>query len=156
MVSMVPSLVVAPLSKGAVDAACPKPARQAGAEVEQCKSILVVEDDEGIRETMRIFLEIEGYNVVTAADGQKALDALAKANPCLILLDLMMPVMNGWEFVEALKNTKYADNPVVIVTAFTDQVGAIKHNGIIGKPFDLAALKKTVQRWCGEPGGTKT
>ena len=115
------------------------------------KRILLVEDDAGIRETLRLFLEIEGYNVATASDGREGLEALSKMPvPGVILLDLMMPVMNGWEFVKAIKNTKFAAIPVVIVTAYTDQVGGIEHSGIIGKPIDLSTLIRTVEKWCGQ------
>jgi CheY-like chemotaxis protein len=116
----------------------------------QSKSVLVVEDDEGIRETMQVLLEIEGYSVVTAADGQQGLDALSRMpRPGLILLDLMMPVMNGWEFAEALSHTEYANAPVVIVTAYGEQGVNLKCDGIIRKPIDVNTLLKTVEKWCG-------
>ena len=118
--------------------------------MEQDGRVLLVEDDEGIRETMQVFLEIEGYNVITAADGRKGLEALSKTpKTCLILLDLMMPVMNGWEFVEALKSTQHANTPVIIVTAYADQLGETKCDGVIGKPIDLDALLEAVRKWCG-------
>jgi len=114
------------------------------------KSVLVVEDDDGIREVMQIFLEIEGFRVITAANGRQGLEALSKAaRPCLILLDLMMPVMNGWEFAASLKDTQHADIPVVIVSAYADHVGATKCDGLITKPIDLDTLLKTVREWCG-------
>ncbi|MBO0799481.1 MAG: response regulator, partial [Blastocatellia bacterium] len=116
----------------------------------KAKSVLVVEDDDGIREAMQVFLEIEGYRVITAADGRQGLEALSKASkPCLILLDLMMPIMNGWEFADALKDTRHADIPVVIVSAYADQVGATKCEGVIAKPIDLDTLMETVRKWCG-------
>ena len=119
----------------------------------QDRSVLVVEDDDGIREIMKLLLEIEGYNVVTAGNGQEGLEVLSKApNMCLILLDLMMPVMNGWEFVEALKDTGHADTPVVIVTAYADQAAGAKCDGVIGKPIDLELLLKTVRKWCCNSG----
>src|SRR5690349_21445677 len=116
----------------------------------EVQSVLVVEDDDGIRETLQMFLEMEGYRVITAANGRQGLEALNKAaRPCLILLDLMMPVMNGWEFAASLKDTPHADVPVVIVSAYADQVGAMKCDGVITKPIDVDTLLKTVRRWCG-------
>jgi CheY-like chemotaxis protein len=114
----------------------------------ECQDVLLIDDDEGIRETLKIFLEMEGYSVTAAADGKEGIEALSKIRPCVILLDLMMPVMNGWEFVDALKNTRCADSPVVVVTAYTDRIDTIKHSGIIGKPIDLAVLQRTLQKWC--------
>jgi CheY-like chemotaxis protein len=117
--------------------------------MKQDNAVLVVEDDEGIRQIMQLFLEIEGYNVITAGNGQEGLDALSREpEMCLILLDLMMPIMNGWEFMEALKDTRYANTPVVIVSAYADQVGAAKCNGVLGKPIELDVLLQTVRKWC--------
>jgi two-component system response regulator CpxR len=118
--------------------------------MQQNNNVLVVEDDQGIREMMKIFLEMEGYHVVTAADGREGLERLSRLpEPGLVLLDLMMPVMNGWEFLEALKDTNYAQMPVVVVTAYADKVGGTQCVGVIGKPIDLDALLKTVRKWCG-------
>jgi CheY-like chemotaxis protein len=121
----------------------------------QHKNILVVEDDEGIRETLRLFLELEGYTVFTAVHGKDGLEVLKKIpRPCLILLDLMMPVMNGWEFADEIKkNEMLAVIPVVIVTAYSNKVIPIKASGIIKKPIDLDALLRIVKTSCGEPTG---
>ena len=99
---------------------------------------------------MKIFLEMEGYHVVTAADGREGLERLSRLpEPGLVLLDLMMPVMNGWEFLEAVKRTKYAKIPIVIVTAYADQAGPTTCVGMIGKPIKLDALLNVVRKWCG-------
>ena len=121
------------------------------------ESLLVVEDDDGIRETLRILLEIEGYKVRAAENGRTGLDVLQRMDrPCLVLLDLMMPVMNGWEFLEAARSRQeFADLPVIVVTAFKEQAGSIKANGVITKPVDLNTLLSTVRHWCGCPGDEK-
>ena len=117
------------------------------------KTVLVVEDDEGIRESLQVLLEIEGYDVITAADGSQGLKALKNgAKPGLILLDLMMPIMNGWEFAAALRGTKHAKIPVVIVTAYEDQLDAERYDGVLRKPIDLDVLLRTVKKWCGTAG----
>ncbi len=65
-------------------------------EVKRCKDILVVEDDAGIREALRMILELEGYNIREASNGKEGLEVLkSMPRPCLILLDLMMPIMDG-------------------------------------------------------------
>lgn len=116
----------------------------------QCKNVLIVEDDEGIRETLRLALELEGYSVFSAANGQEGLDILPKIErPCLILLDLMMPVMDGWRFVEILdEDTILAAIPVVVVTAFAERAKSIHARGILKKPIDLDVLLATVKRYC--------
>ncbi|RYB02630.1 PAS domain-containing sensor histidine kinase [Lichenibacterium ramalinae] len=81
-------------------------------------TILVIDDDEGARERMRFTLTRAGWTVVEAGDGQQALERLDGVTPCLILLDLMMPVMDGFDFLERLRQR--ADGglvPVVVLTA---------------------------------------
>lgn len=117
----------------------------------QCKSILVVEDEELIRETLKETLQLEGYNVFTAANGKDAL-ALLKTleDPCLILLDLMMPVMNGFEFLAFQeKDVMFAPIPVVIVSAFSDQANSLRVKGFVRKPIDLDLLLRFVKQYCG-------
>lgn len=116
-----------------------------------CSTILVVEDDEDIRDAMRMALELEGYEVVGASNGKEGLEQLSHMNrPCLILLDLMMPVMNGWEFAEAMgANDVLATIPVTIVTAFPDRVGPLRNMPLIKKPVALDTLLTAVRSYCG-------
>jgi CheY-like chemotaxis protein len=116
-----------------------------------CKSVLVVDDDEAIRETMKLALELRGYLVFTAGNGKEGIDVLVEMpRPCLIFLDLMMPVMDGWDFVRALEDNPALDGiPVVVVTAFGDQAGTIKARSIIAKPMPLEVLYTTVREHCG-------
>lgn len=118
----------------------------------KCQSILIVEDDEMIRDSLKTILEVEGYRVQTAANGKLGLEALAKIQtPCLILLDLMMPVMDGWAFAEALKSDMVlAAIPVVMVTAYADTIPdmADRPHGVIKKPVDINLLLSTVKRYC--------
>lgn len=122
---------------------------------QQGRAVLVVEDDDGIREMLQMSLEIEGYTVFAARNGRHALTLLAQIpKPCLILLDLMMPEMNGWEFVAVVeKDAELSNIPIVVVTAYGDQASTIKVNGLIRKPIDLDLLIRVVQEWCGCPGG---
>lgn len=118
-----------------------------------CKTVLIVEDDEAIRETMQLALEMRGYEVVTAGNGKEGIALLkTRPKPCLILLDLMMPVMDGWGFVTALEHDPKLERiPVVVVTAFTNQAGPINVESIIAKPIPLDVLYDTVRTYCGEP-----
>jgi CheY-like chemotaxis protein len=98
--------------------------------------VLIVEDDEAVREAMRDALEHEGYCAICAADGEEALELLAKGpKPRLILLDLMMPVMNGWELLKVLRDSAtLARIPVVILSAAAN----------LSTPVGVPALKKPI------------
>jgi CheY-like chemotaxis protein len=116
-----------------------------------CKAILIVEDDEAIRETMKLALELRGYVVFTAGNGKEGIEVLVGIpRPCLILLDLMMPVMDGWGFVEALGRDPALESiPVVIITAFGSHASEIKARSVIAKPVPLDVLYTTVREYCG-------
>ena len=118
-----------------------------------CACILIVEDDESIREVLKYALVLEGYEVSTAINGKEGLEQLAKMpSTCLILLDLMMPVMNGWQFIEAIgKDMMLATIPVVLVTAFSEQAKDLNPKDIIKKPIDLGMLLSAVRKWCVIP-----
>ena len=113
--------------------------------------ILIVEDDESIRDVFRLALEMDGYAVQIAGNGQEALEILGShTKPCLILLDLMMPVMNGWEFAAVLEEKEaLASIPIVVVTAFAEMSKGIKALGFIKKPIELKTLLETVRSTCG-------
>ena len=117
-----------------------------------CQHILVIEDEADIRLALKEALEWQGYRVVTASNGREALDLLSRILlPCLILLDLMMPVMNGWEFSETLRtDKKFASIPIIVVTAYTGRVGEIGAQETIRKPIDLNILFRLVTKYCGE------
>ena len=117
----------------------------------RCETILVVEDDAAIRETLRDALDLEGYKVEVAEHGGVALEKLkVLPRPCLILLDLMMPVMNGLEFLEACrKDDTLVTIPVIMVTAFdTLAREAVGTAGIVKKPIDLDRLLEFVHEYC--------
>src|SRR4051812_14627619 len=117
---------------------------RASAEIDP-KGILVVEDDDDIRETIREVLSDEGYHVHTAPNGRAGLDWLHDQDhhprPNLILLDLMMPVMNGFEFLQALRQDAALKGiPVVVVSAWGDEARDAGANCFIAKPVDLSKL----------------
>ncbi|MDD4975691.1 MAG: response regulator [Bacteriovorax sp.] len=116
----------------------------------QCKNILIIEDDADISEILKFAIELEGYTVYTAANGQEGLEALSKIEPCLILLDLMMPIMDGWAFAEALEKDPTLNKiPFVVITAFAESAINIKKaRGIIKKPVELELLNSTLKKFC--------
>jgi two-component system, chemotaxis family, chemotaxis protein CheY len=111
-------------------------------------SVLVVEDEPDIRETLRDILEMEGYRVRCAANGKEALDVLAEMKPKLILLDLMMPVMSGYELLQRLRESDdLAKIPVTVVSAVGDRA-TVRNASILKKPFDLDVLLHLVDQQC--------
>ncbi len=116
----------------------------------ECKTILIVEDDEGIREALKLTLEFDGYHVESAENGKIGIERLSTIEtPCLILLDLMMPVMDGWAFVEVMKkDMRLAAIPIVVVTAFANKAESVNANHIIKKPVDTDLLLRLVRDYC--------
>jgi CheY-like chemotaxis protein len=115
--------------------------------------VLIVDDDADIRMVVTAALEDEGYRVGTAANGQQALDRVAEQHPDLVLLDLTMPVMNGWECHSRLRELA-PDVPVVFMTAaFRAKVEAESHGaaGHLSKPFEIDDLVATVERFAQQP-----
>jgi len=111
-------------------------------------SVLLVEDDVDIREAVSAVLEAEGYTVLTAGNGEEALRTLEQGQPCVVLLDLMMPVMDGWDFLAELKKSRrHEDLPVVVVSAYSER----KAEGvqrILKKPLDVNQLLAAVADYC--------
>lgn len=110
-------------------------------------TILVVDDDAAILRTVTEILSDEGYHVLTATNGAEALDLLAASDPRIILLDMRMPVMDGWQFAHARDERQQAI-PLVVMTAAQDarkwarEVGAVAY---LAKPFDLIELLELVE-----------
>jgi CheY-like chemotaxis protein len=106
--------------------------------------VLVVDDDRDIRELLVELLGGEGYLVSSAADGQQALVEAHARHPDVILLDLMMPVMDGWQFRAAqLEDPDLAEVPVVVISAFDHELDAA---AVLQKPFLVEELLETVHR----------
>lgn len=113
------------------------------------KDVLVVEDEAYLCDLIADVLEADGHRARKASNGLEALARLRERTPDLILLDLMMPIMDGWEFMSALKaNKAWSDLPVVIITAIYDikrtqqQTGA---RAVITKPFDIDQIGDIVR-----------
>ena len=105
--------------------------------------ILVIDDDESIRDFTHTALADAGYDVVEAADGAAALDLVGTSRPDVILLDMLMPLMDGWEFARLYHETPGPHAPIIAVTAARDagaRAGQINAAGCLAKPFRLDAL----------------
>lgn len=113
------------------------------------RSVLIVEDDADVRETMAGVLETEGFDVHAAREGREALALLrAGVRPDVILLDLMMPGMNGWQLrAEIDRERELAAIPIIVVSAMDpgpDRDRALRAAGYLKKPFNLSALLEAV------------
>ena len=116
--------------------------------------VLIVEDDSDIAEILRLYLEGAGYMVLTAANGAEGLEVLRTHDVSCILLDLMMPVMNGFDFLKQMRATNNA--PVIVLSARSQSADKmlsldIGADGFITKPFDsmevIAYVKAAIRRY---------
>ena len=112
------------------------------------EAVLVVDDDEDMRFLVTTALECSGIAVAEASNGQEALDSVHQTRPAVVLLDLMMPVMSGAEFLEALRSDeRYGDVPVLLLTAWPEQAAHVKGvQGIVQKPLDVDELIDVTSR----------
>ena len=115
--------------------------------------ILVVDDDKNICELLRLYLEKEGYSVKLAFDGREGLDAFAKFAPDLILLDVMMPNVDGWQVCRKIRKT--SECPIIMITAKGETIDKVLGlelgaDDYVVKPFDskevVARIKAILRR----------
>lgn len=122
------------------------------------KLILLVDDDPDFVEAVRVIVENGGYDVEVAYDGQEGLEAVAERRPDLIVLDVMMPVMNGHEACAKLKGSEdTADIPIILLTAVADRVttSTYTHRDMLEseaedympKPVEPGELLERIQSW---------
>jgi CheY-like chemotaxis protein len=110
--------------------------------------VLVMDDDEDLRLLVTAVLEHAGIRVASAPDGEAALAAVRRSIPALILLDMRMPVMDGWEFCRALDEGGISRPRLVVVTAASDaaaRAAEVAANDYLSKPFDIDHLVATVR-----------
>jgi CheY-like chemotaxis protein len=114
-------------------------------------TVLLVEDEGDLRDMMRDALEMNGYSVIAAEEGQAALDAFDRVeHVCLVLLDLLMPGMNGWDFLAKMRaRPDLARVPVVVHTSAPDQAPE-GVTSVLRKPLDLARLLSVVRQHCAQ------
>jgi two-component system chemotaxis response regulator CheY len=114
---------------------------------------MVVDDDPDILEALAEILEVEGFSIRRARNGKEALERLFPRPPELILLDLMMPVMDGWEFAQKMKTLPdFKPPPIIVLSADrnvavkTREIGAVSY---LSKPFELDELLGLVRKTLG-------
>jgi CheY-like chemotaxis protein len=119
--------------------------------------VLVVDDDDVIRQLITVNLELEGFEVATAVDGQDCLDKVKEIDPLVVTLDIMMPRMDGWEAAEKLRGDPATAGVKVVLLSARAQEADLERGSRIGvdayltKPFDPDELIGTVRRLAGLP-----
>ena len=127
-------------------------------------AILVVDDDEAILRTLEAVLMDEGYRVLAASDGAVALDLVRQQRPGLILLDMKMPVMDGWGFARAYRAEPGPHAPILVLTAAVNaqqRAADIGAQAYLAKPFDIDDLLAVINdiltgAKLGAAGGRRT
>ena len=120
--------------------------------------MLVVDDDDVIRQLIVVNLELEGFQVHVAVDGQDALDKVKSVRPHVVTLDIMMPRLDGWEAATRLRaDPETADIRVILLSARAQEADLRRGDRIgvdayLTKPFDPDELIDTVRRLAGQPG----
>jgi len=112
--------------------------------------VLVVEDQQDIRDLVAFILESAGYRVSTANNGALALEHVARETIDVVLLDMRMPVMDGWAFAQAYRQLAGPHAPIVVLTAAQDaatRAGQIHADAYLGKPFEIDDLLNVVARY---------
>lgn len=112
--------------------------------------VLVVEDDLDLLGLVEMVLQDAGHRVRTASDGRRALERVAEEMPQLILLDMRMPVMSGWEFAREFRSRYGRACPIVVVTAAENaqlRAAEIEAEGWLSKPFELDDVLRMVSRF---------
>lgn len=113
--------------------------------------VLVVDDDPDILDAICDILEGEGYRVARARHGLEALEQVEQETPAIILLDLMMPVMDGLSFAQTLQRRSAPRIPIVVISADGNpqKAAAVGAQGFLAKPFDIDALLWQVSNMSG-------
>lgn len=109
--------------------------------------VLVVDDEEDVRETLRDLIELCGCSAVVAANGAEGLQVLARCRPCMVILDLLMPVMNGEEMLAVMRSEPALSAlPVVISTSAPERAPA--GLPVLKKPLEIAAFVTWIRSLC--------
>lgn len=117
----------------------------------EAKKILVVDDEEHVVAAIVTNLQLEGYEVIPAYNGTEALELVREEKPDLVVLDVMMPEMNGWEVLQSLKTDPATEDlPVIMLTALSqdrdiERGWELEANAYLTKPFDPAKLIRIVR-----------
>jgi len=124
---------------------------------EQRKKVLIVDDEESIITVLHRYVTNAGYDYMTASNGEEALEKISQEDPDLVLLDLMMPGLNGFETCRRIRaNQKTKKLPVIIITALHSEADsadakACGANAFLVKPVNTEELIRRIQQYIGSP-----
>lgn len=124
---------------------------------QQKVKVLVADDDPAIQELIRLNLEVQGYQVIIASNGVETVRKALSERPDLIILDILMPEMDGYEVMRLLKNSEETSNiPIIVLTAYASDAGALVSwmegaEGYLAKPFNPDELLMLVERVLSSP-----
>ena len=124
---------------------------------QQIKRVLLADDDPAVRESLSVLLTDEGYSVLPAEDGGQALELVAHNPVDLVILDLNMPIKNGWDTFERLTEL-HPLVPVIIITARPNQLFTAVNAGagaLLEKPMDMRTLLRAMKRLLAESATTR-
>ena len=112
------------------------------------KKALVIEDDKNIAELLRLYLEKDGFEVIIAGDGGKGLQLATDEHPDVVLLDIMLPVMDGWQVCREIRTS--SDVPIIMLTALDEEEAQVKAfelkvDDYITKPFSVRLVRMRVE-----------
>jgi CheY-like chemotaxis protein len=123
------------------------------------QTVLVVDDEFGVAEVLQSILEDEGYRVATAINGKQALARLAELAPDLIMLDYMMPIMDGTQTLAAIrKDSAFAATPVIMMSSLEElsvRETCTEYNMFLRKPFRAMAVVNTVAQLLEQASSSK-
>jgi CheY-like chemotaxis protein len=144
----------------AVQASRPPLAKELSAELPRSENILVVDDEEDARDVIGVMLEMNGYSVTQCTNGEEALAYLRSASrlPVLILLDLHMPKMDGWEVMREVKqDERFSQISILLISSYRElktEAVALEASGFLEKPIRVEALLEAVAKYTGQsPSG---
>jgi CheY-like chemotaxis protein len=118
-------------------------------------TVLIVEDEVELRELIQVALELNGYSVVAVGDGRAAFEAIPRIERlCLVLLDLLMPGMNGWDFVAQARTQPHLANlPIIVHSSATNEAPA-GATAVLRKPIKLERLLSVIGQYCEPTAAT--
>jgi len=108
--------------------------------------LLIVDDDRSIREALRTALEDEGFTVAVAANGAEALAKIQERRPRLVLLDLMMPIVDGWEVLDRVRADPSLDDVLVCICSAAPDLASPRADFVLRKPFGVEAVMSVVEQ----------
>jgi len=119
--------------------------------VEAKRRVLIVDDERSILAVLRIKLKVSGYDILTASNGEEALDLVKSARPDLMLLDVIMPGMDGFEVLEKLR--AFSELPVIVISARSEngeKALSLGANDFLAKPLDVDEMVRKIRGLLGQ------